>query len=67
MYIYVICTIIIMVVVIIIEMKCGINEKEFGFENGNMSCNVSQPKIVTSFYKVDDRKDIVGDILETLF
>ena len=41
MFIYVIYTIIIMIVVIMIEMKCGIDEKEFGFENRNMSCNVS--------------------------
>ena len=42
MYIYVkYIIIIIMLVVIMIEMKCGKNEKEFGFENRNMSCNVS--------------------------
>ena len=44
MHIYVIYTIVVMIVLIMIEMKCGKNEKEFGFENRNMSCNVSQPE-----------------------
>ena len=30
-----------MIVVITIEMKCGKNGKEFGFENRNTSSNIS--------------------------